>query len=200
MTNTDTKKEIDAQAGGHGSPYGTRYRMECKSLFLKHRTIAAVRRELKRRTYKHIPDPRTIEKWCRMEGWREELQRQDEIREPDLDPNADPFDTLFNKIRTNRRHMELDISTLRNELGKNQNQIGQLYHALNRAMVAEAQILKLKKEAAQAKGDTPVEVIFKALKAHPKVGKLLTSAEILSELQELISEEMLEYQRRQVGL
>jgi len=184
-----------------GAEYPTKTRQLVKSIFMEHRSIPATIRELKRRGY-IAPDKKTIARWRRQENWDEQLDMRDKIDEPDYSSELDKLETL---IRKQEGMLKIAQAQL---VGKDKqgnikilSSDSQKLYAWNRLSETLAKLYesqrRIEKEAA---GNTPVEVIFSALMKHPILGKHLSKASVRSEVQDLIAEEMMQLQRKAVGL
>jgi len=183
-----------------GKGYSSRYRGIALSAFLKTRTLSGVRRELKRQGYKNVPCWKTLEKWRDAENWEDRLRDADRLDAGNVDPEAPPLKKLYNEVSLMRELARKKVfdektGTLRADSNS------QDFYAYRGMAETEARILSeiAKAEKTQAQ-ETPVPVIFNALKKHKRIGKLLEDPKVLSELEDLIVEEQMQFLRKSVGL
>jgi hypothetical protein len=191
-------KKKDKDAAGI---YGTRFRQEAKAIFMQVRTLPETVKELKRRGYNHPPHKNTIKKWRDAENWLLELARRDEIMEPDHDPNINPLDALIEEISTMRKVARQKIMDKAGGVLEIKDSNSQDFYAYNQLAKTHGQLMENKRRAEAAEAQAiPVKVIFGALMRHKKIGKLLEKQSVLKEIEQIIAEEMLDYQKKAVGL
>ena len=184
-----------------GDGYPSRFKQECRAIFLSARSFAGVVRELKRRGYQSPPATTTLARWAADEGWREELARRDRIDEAELDPKNDDLDAFYREVRAMRKVAREKIVRAGAD-GKPEimDSTSQDFYAYRGLAETEAKILeainRIERQRAQ---ETPVEVIFRALKRHPKIGKLLADPEVQAEIKEYLALEQLETMRAQAA-
>jgi len=198
----NARKKIMAERDAQG--YTPRFRMLCYQIFLKERSIPGVQRGLARRGYKgpKIPTPQTLSAWRDQENWIDTLRRQDEASiELDDDLEAGPLGAILERAQKNVIEIKQDLEKIRAAKEQRPSDLSQLWHAYNRALHILAIIAKLKTEADRESTEaTPVIVIMNALKKVPRLRKFFEDREILIEIENSISAEMMEYTQRAIGI
>lgn len=187
--------------GAHqGMKYESDFRQKVKALYLRHRSIAAVIRELKRQGHTP-PSANTLRRWMEEENWRDALNLRDKLTEAEYDPDNDELDVL---IKNQRAMLKIALGEIASKQPDGTIKITkadpQNLHAYNRLAETLGRLLGIKRQVEKEKSqETPIEVIFNALKAHPLFKRLLDNAEVRAQLIELMGREMLAYQKRAVS-
>lgn len=185
--------------------YPAPLREKAELLFYELRTCVAVEKELKRLGHVRVPSAKTISFWMHEGNWEEKLRRRDVEKKPSL--SADPLTALWENAHALTEGLKADLKLCREGSGAGKKKPGstsemtQLAYAVNRAQQSEAVILKMKLASETEKRQAvPTDIIYSALKKHPKLTKYFDDPLFLRDLQDLITEEMMAETRRSVGL